>query len=166
MVSRTWPLLQRLNKKNNLTFIKAIQGIVQRRMAIPKDGKLDFYSIAAGDDGLGEDTLRNSELWAEAVFFLPAGKSGDEEQLSPSNFSLIFAGGTTLSAALSAIFFYLSRDSNVYSRLATEIRTTFSSGDEIKSGAQLSGCKYLRATIDETLRVAPPFTGTLVSIFS
>jgi cytochrome P450 len=27
-------------------------------------------------------------------------------------------------------------------------------------GPQLSGCQYLRATIDETLRVAPPFTGT------
>ena len=48
-------------------------------MAIPKDGKHDFYSIAAGDDDLDTDTLRNSELWAEAVFFLPAGKLGDED---------------------------------------------------------------------------------------
>lgn len=27
-------------------------------------------------------------------------------------------------------------------------------------GPQLAGCQYLRATIDETLRIAPPFTGT------
>jgi hypothetical protein len=79
MVSGTWPLLRRLNKKNGLAFIKAIQGIVQKRMTIPKDGKHDFYSIVAGDDGLSADTLKNSELWAEAVFFLPAGKSGDED---------------------------------------------------------------------------------------
>ncbi|CAG8953233.1 hypothetical protein HYFRA_00003436 [Hymenoscyphus fraxineus] len=141
VVSKTWPLLQKLNKKNGLAFVKAIQDIVQQRMAIPKDAKYDFYSIVAGDDGLSTNALKNSELWAEAVFFLPA-------------------GGTTLSAALSAMFFYLSRNPIVYSRLASEIRTTFSSEDEIKSGVQLSSCRYLRATIDETLRVAPPFVGT------
>lgn len=70
------------------------------------------------------------------------------------------AGGTTLSAALSAIFFYLSRHQAVYDRLAAEIRTTFPTGDAIEGGPRLSGCKYLRAVIDETLRVAPPFTGT------
>ncbi|PQE31183.1 benzoate 4-monooxygenase cytochrome P450 protein [Rutstroemia sp. NJR-2017a WRK4] len=68
--------------------------------------------------------------------------------------------GTTLSAALSAIFFYLSRNPTAYSRLATEIRTTFSSGQDIQSGLQLSKCRYLRASIDETLRMAPPFLGT------
>jgi cytochrome P450 len=72
----------------------------------------------------------------------------------------MLAGGTTVSAALSAFFFYLSRHPAAYSRLATEIRTTFSSSGDIKSGPQLSGCKYLRAAIDETLRVAPPFVGT------
>ncbi|KAM3159150.1 hypothetical protein ABEW05_000209 [Botrytis cinerea] len=68
-------------------------------------------------------------------------------------------GGTTLSAALSAIFFYLSRYPTVYILLATEIRDTFS-GLDIKSGAQLSSCKYLRACIDETLRMSPPFLAT------
>lgn len=42
-----------------------------------------------------------------------------------------------------------------------EIRTTFTSGDAIQSGPRLSGCKYLRAVIDESLRAAPPFVGTL-----
>lgn len=72
----------------------------------------------------------------------------------------LFLGGTTLSAALCAVFFYLSRHPTVYARLAAEIRTTFSSGRVIKGGPELSGCKYLRAVIDETLRVAPPFLGT------
>jgi len=42
-------------------------------MALPKDAIHDFYSIAVGDFGLQEAGLRRSELWAEAVFFLPAG---------------------------------------------------------------------------------------------
>ena len=69
-------------------------------------------------------------------------------------------GGTTLSAALSATFFYLSRSPTAYNRLAAEIRTTFPSGRAISNGSLLAGCKYLRAVIDETLRVAPPFVGT------
>lgn len=71
-----------------------------------------------------------------------------------------YVGGTTTSAALSAIFFYLSRDPIVYAKLANEIRTTFESGRAIKTGPLLSGCKYLRAVIDETMRNAPPFLGT------
>ncbi|TVY75551.1 Cytochrome P450 monooxygenase apf7, partial [Lachnellula suecica] len=140
-IAKTWPVLKLLNKKGSLAFTTAIQGIIQKRMALPKDAKHDFYSIAAGEVDMSENGLRRSELWAEAVFFLPA-------------------GGTTLSAALSAAFFYLSRNPTAYSRLATEIRTTFSSNLDIQSGSKLSGCKYLRAVIDETLRVAPPFVGT------
>lgn len=71
-----------------------------------------------------------------------------------------YVGGTTTSAALSAIFFYLSRHPIVYARLADEIRTTFDSGRAIGTGPLLSGCRYLRAVIDETLRIAPPFLGT------
>lgn len=73
-ISLTWPLLSRLNKKNGLMFGRALRGIVQARMALPKGAKHDFYSIAAEDVGEGEEGLRRSEIWAEAVFFLPAGE--------------------------------------------------------------------------------------------
>lgn len=69
-------------------------------------------------------------------------------------------GGTTISAALSAIFFYLSRHPAVYARLASEIRKTFTSGRDISNGPQLHGSKYLRAVIDESMRMSPPFLGT------
>lgn len=61
--------------KNGLAFNKAIRTIIQARMSLPKDAKHDFYSIVTGDVPSGEEEgLRHSELWAEAVFFLPAGK--------------------------------------------------------------------------------------------
>ncbi|KAF5870082.1 putative cytochrome p450 family protein [Botrytis fragariae] len=141
IMSKTWPLLRRLNQKNGVAFSKSIQSIIQKRVALPQDAKHDFYSIAGGEVGEGIESLGRSELWAEAVFFIPA-------------------GGTTLSAALSSLFFYLSRHPTAYTLLATEIRDTFSSGLDIKSGAQLSSCKYLRACIDETLRMSPPFLAT------
>lgn len=59
---------------------------------------------------------------------------------------------------MSAAFFYLSRNPAAYKRLATEIRTKFSSGKGISQGAQLSDCKFLRAVVDESLRLS---TGTI-----
>jgi cytochrome P450 len=55
--------------------------------------------------------------------------------------------------------FYLSRNPTAYDRLASEIRTTFSSGRDIRQGPQLHSCKYLRAVIDETMRMSPSSLG-------
>lgn len=62
---------------------------------------------------------------------------------------------------MSAVFFYLSRNPEVYRKLSSEIRTAFSSGLDIRSGPQLTDCRYLRAVIDETLRMSPSSIGTL-----
>lgn len=70
-------------------------------------------------------------------------------------------GGDTTAAAISSIFFYLSRNADVYGKLAEEIRTTFSSDSDIHGGPKLSSCRYLRACIDEALRMSPPVNGTL-----
>lgn len=59
---------------------------------------------------------------------------------------------------MAAAFFYLSRNHTAYERLAFEIRNRFSSGKEICQGTQLSSCDYLRAVIDEALRLS---TGTV-----
>lgn len=60
---------------------------------------------------------------------------------------------------MSALFFYLSHNPDIYKKLATEVRTTFSSGRDIRSGAQLTSCVYLHAVINETLRIAPSSIG-------
>lgn len=59
---------------------------------------------------------------------------------------------------MSGIFFYLSRNPEAYSRLAKEIRTTFDSAQEIRQGPKLTGCKYLLAVIEETMRMSPSTT--------
>lgn len=46
--------------------------------------------------------------------------------------------------------------------MAAEIRSTFRSGAEIAGGGgRLSRCRYLRACIDESLRISPPVPSTL-----
>lgn len=69
-------------------------------------------------------------------------------------------GGDTTSTAISALFFYLSRNPRVYDKLAAEIRNAFKNDAEIRNGPQLAGSKYLRACIDEALRMSPPVGGT------
>lgn len=160
MLSAIWPILRRLNKKNNIAFVGALRRIITARIALPKTARHDFYSVAIDDQAPAEENLTRTEIWAEAVFFLPAGKWKPAFRSSAHPVDRFCIGGTTTSTALSAIFFYLSRHPSVYVKLASETRTTFRSGRAIETGPLLSGCTYLRAVIDETLRMAPPFVGT------
>lgn len=72
---------------------------------------------------------------------------------------LIRAGGDTTSAALAAFFFYLSRNTACYVTLASEVRSKFQSVEEIEWGTDLMSCHYLRACIDEAMRLSPPAPG-------
>ncbi|KAJ0114112.1 hypothetical protein J7T55_007946 [Diaporthe amygdali] len=137
-------LIAWLAHKASEDFRKSIQNMVEARMALDRDAKHDLYKIALSDKKSSDEGLLESELWAEAVFFITAA-----------------SGGATTSALMSAVLFYLSRNLEIYHRLASEIRTTFSSGRDIRSGPQLASCKFLRAVINETLRMSPSSIGTL-----
>lgn len=47
--------------------------MVEARMALDKDAKHDLYKIALSAAMDGNERLLESELWAEAVFFITAG---------------------------------------------------------------------------------------------
>lgn len=70
--------------------------------------------------------------------------------------SLIIAGSDTTSIVISALFFYLARKPEIQKRLAREILSTFGNSSDIRSGEALQSCKYLRAVIQEALRLTPP----------
>jgi cytochrome P450 len=68
-------------------------------------------------------------------------------------------GGDTVSTALAATLFYLSHNVESYERLKSEIRTNFSTIDSICQGTAFSRCHYLRACLDEAMRLSPPAPG-------
>ena len=68
----------------------------------------------------------------------------------------LVAGLDTTTTALCSLLFYLSRNQSVYERLCSEVRETFESKDQIRSGEQLRSCVFLQACIDEALRMSPP----------
>jgi cytochrome P450 len=105
----------------------------------------------------GELTLADSRI------FLDAGKKPIRPDVESHDRSQLISrlGGTTSATTIAAMFFYLSRYSECYNKLVSEIRAAFTSASDIRTGKALSSCTYLRACINETLRMSPPGPGTL-----
>jgi cytochrome P450 len=108
------------------------------------------------------DTKRNDRTARKDLFQILTETKDPQTGLGFSNTeiiaestTLVVAGADTSATAMASIFFYLSRNPDVYARAATEVRSTFDSKDEIKGGAKLSSCRYLRACIDEAMRMSP-----------
>ncbi|KAI0868739.1 cytochrome P450 [Hypoxylon argillaceum] len=123
-------------------FTRLLETMVRSRLAVDTHAKPDLFSFVA--EGLTAEAAktRDSAIWKEAMVFL-------------------VAGGDSVATAMTSTFFYLSRNPACYARLASEIRSAFSSGRDITSGPQLAGCHYLRACIDEALRMSPPISANL-----
>ncbi|KAI1375795.1 cytochrome P450 [Hypoxylon crocopeplum] len=119
---------------------RLIEFMIKSRMVQDQHARHDLYSFVA--DALKTEegkTLRVHDLWMEAIFF-------------------IVAGGDTTATAMAATLFYVARHRECYEKLAEEIRSSFQSGSEI-CGSKLAGCHYLRACIDESMRMSPPVAG-------
>ncbi|RDW68064.1 hypothetical protein BP6252_09460 [Coleophoma cylindrospora] len=109
-----------------------------------KDSRKDFFHyLLRGVDPQTGESYKFGELSAESVL-------------------LVIAGSESVSEAVAATIFYLTRNEEILNKLKTEIRNTFTSAEEIRcSNTQLLQLPYLRACIDESLRMSPPSPGHL-----
>ena len=62
---------------------------------------------------------------------------------------------------LAATLYYLLHNPHTLRTLETEILNTFTSSSEIRMGPKMQSCTYLRAIIDETMRMTPAVGGVL-----
>ncbi|XXG97443.1 hypothetical protein Hte_003744 [Hypoxylon texense] len=116
--------------------------MIKKRSVQPQDAHHDLWSFIADSMKTDEDkSLYARDIWMEAIFF-------------------IVAGGDTTATGMAAALFYIARHRHCYDKLAAEIRSAFQSGADI-GGPKLAACSYLRACIDETLRMSPPLPGLL-----
>lgn len=74
---------------------------------------------------------------------------------------LILAGSDNTASAIAATLFYLAHNSEAYAHCQAEVSQVFSSAKEIRTGQKLSSCSYLRACIEEALRLSPPAPGLM-----
>lgn len=111
----------------------------QKQGSDQKNGRKDIfhYLFQAKDPETGLSAYNPDELFEEARL-------------------LVIAGSDTTTTTLAGTIFYLTRNRRVYNRLTQEVCTTFQTVDEIRSGAKLWACCYLRACLDETMRMSPP----------
>ncbi|CAJ2504137.1 Uu.00g115310.m01.CDS01 [Anthostomella pinea] len=133
------PILDKVFYEAREKYYPLLETMISTRVAQDKHAKHDLFSFVAESV---KSTDRGGDLWQEALFF-------------------ILAAGDTTATAICAAFFYMSRNPECYKKLASEIRSAFETGLDIKSGPQLAGCRYLRACIDESMRMSPPVGTTL-----
>lgn len=107
------------------------------------DAKKDFfyYLLNAKDPETGNG-LSTPELWGEANV-------------------LMIAGSDTTSTTLASVIFYLVRTPRAMELLKKEVRENFDSVEDIVTGNKLNDLVYLKACLDEALRLAPAVPGAL-----
>ncbi|KAF8867357.1 cytochrome P450 [Acephala macrosclerotiorum] len=115
------------------------------RIKLKDSGRKDFYHyIIEAKNPSTDEKPSHQELWSEAG-------------------NLIAAGLDTTATTLAATFFYLTRNRYALEKAKEEVREAFKGCgvEEIKTGEKLKACKYLRACLDESMRMTPPVPGML-----
>ncbi|KIW03534.1 uncharacterized protein PV09_05295 [Verruconis gallopava] len=108
-----------------------------------------------------EKILKRAEKGSDRIDFVSYILAKREElkindwQLAAHSNALIVAGSETSATVLSGLHYYLLKNPAAYDRLRTEVRSAFSSVDEINAKAA-EKLPYLTACIDETFRIYPP----------
>jgi cytochrome P450 len=118
------------------------QAVERMKMGSDADRRDFFYYLLKAKDPETGAGFATPELWGESNL-------------------LIIAGSDTTSTALAGAFFYLVHNSYALKKATQEIRTAFTDVEEIHAGPQLSACNYLRAVLDEAMRLSPPVSGLL-----
>ncbi|KAM3544223.1 Isotrichodermin C-15 hydroxylase [Beauveria bassiana] len=138
------------------------------RFLFPKlaDGRARYMAYSKGQlterTKLGEETDRRDFFY----YLLKArdpetGQGFSTPELWGESNLLIIAGSDTTSTAMAATLFYLVRSPHALQKVAEEIRGRFANVEEIVHGPALGGCTYLRACIDEAMRLSPSVGGIL-----
>ncbi|EME80913.1 uncharacterized protein MYCFIDRAFT_32845 [Pseudocercospora fijiensis CIRAD86] len=129
----------------------------------------NFVAKCLQDRTKVEEEVREGKLEARQDFFYylfdakdpETGKGYTRQELYNECELLIIAGSDTTSIVTSAMMFYMSRNLEIQAKLAKEVCGAFKSAGEIQSGLKMQSCRYLRAFIQEALRMCPPVPADL-----
>ncbi|KAK8000942.1 Cytochrome P450 [Apiospora marii] len=83
------------------------------------------------------------------------GDAFGHNEIASESTTLIVAGSDTSACATASVLFYLANNPAAYARAAAEVRSKVGSRRQL-TAATLASCEYLRACIDESLRMSPP----------
>ena len=125
-------------------FLQFVNGIVDHCVKPKSDmsSRTVMSILQASSDPVTGDRLTAKEILAEST-------------------TLCVAGADTSSTALAAVFHYLTNNTMAYQRAEREVRSTFNCADDIRIGPGLNSLVFVKACIDETLRMSPPAGSSL-----
>ncbi|KAK8091784.1 hypothetical protein PG997_002145 [Apiospora hydei] len=158
-----WPDLAAL-KIDKYIFRKCIVArnrLVKFIMRVVKDRVEKGKTLASID--LDSPTSADADVFANLATATDP-ETGDRfrpDEIAAESATLIVAGSDTSSTAMCTALFYLADNRAAYARAAHEVRSTFASPRDIAIGARLASCVFLRACIDEALRISPPVGSSL-----
>jgi cytochrome P450 len=144
------------------TFVQFVKNLLADRFRGPETGVNDMMSLL--DEGKSDSNkLKKSELLAEGVTLVVAGDLDSEEPCLTERHDCAdcATGSDTTATALSGFLFYMSKHQDFLERAWLEVTTAFQASAEIKPGKALSECHFLRACIEETMRMSPPASTVL-----
>ncbi|KAK0365469.1 hypothetical protein LTR91_005959 [Friedmanniomyces endolithicus] len=113
------------------------------------------------ENGFGESSRRDIFSYLLHAKDPETGTGFPMPELWMEGNTLIVAGSDTSSTTMSAVFFYLLHNPKVLRRLETEVRSAFDKSADIRMGLQMQCCSWLRACIDESMRMSPAVAGLL-----
>ncbi|GLB11901.1 hypothetical protein AtubIFM57258_009175 [Aspergillus tubingensis] len=123
-------------------FVRFIRELLGTRLrALDKGGDLFAFLQQCKDPATGEG-LGVTELSTETATF-------------------IIAGSDTSSTTMAAVCHYVTGSSECHHRVTDEVRSAFASLTDIRLGPTLNSCVFLRACVDEALRLSPPAASAL-----
>ncbi|KAI1938779.1 hypothetical protein LOZ57_006325 [Ophidiomyces ophidiicola] len=122
--------------------VEATQRAKERTQAGHEAKKDFFYYLLNAKDPETGRVMSTPELWGESNV-------------------LMIAGSDTTSTSLAATIFYLVRNDQALAKVRKEIRDAFTEVEEIITGPKLNGLVYLKACMDEAMRLAPAVPGAM-----
>ncbi|KAK8018790.1 isotrichodermin C-15 hydroxylase [Apiospora marii] len=114
-----------------------------------------------------DSAIKTSDVYSHLLAAnLKCVEKGERALFTPTDLvgesSLLITGGSdTTATAISTTFFYLLHNPETYEKLKKEVRLLFSDVEEIRGGPKLTSCRWLRACIDEAMRMSPGVPGLL-----
>lgn len=124
-------------------FLQTAQSAVDQRLAIEKDeeSKAELKGKRPDIVGLMLREMKGQERLSDA-------------EITANSILIVGGGAETTSTCLSATTYHLCKFPRVMQKLKEEIRSTFSRSEDITIRA-VANLPYLKATIDESLRIFP-----------
>lgn len=127
--------------------------------------KQQFQDLSKGQSGwrIKEKELQTRDLFANLLAAKdPESLKGfTEEEFIAESGILIVAGADTVATTMAANLFYCLHYPSALRRLQSEIRDAFADSEAVRTGEQMNSCHFLRACLNETMRLTPPVSALL-----